>query len=228
MRSLQSANRRRMLNTSYAGGSQARTFCAWRRFGRGDDSGAPCQERHRSQSHHFSFDDRTSFRCAPRECRFRTRWHIDQQLAEQVEQALSNLYESIESDRLTAEDEFLQLFAKHLRTAGIKNKGEDVLGRWLVISKRVGRNPSGRVGPHGLSARAHQKYARFCIPHAQAPRFSDALHGSRQRNRETFRPKTHPATTHNELIKDGRFVLSAAVSMRSKSGDTNRASCAML
>ncbi len=39
---------------------------------------------------------------------FRDRWHIDAQLAESVEAALSNLYESIEANRLTPEEEFLR------------------------------------------------------------------------------------------------------------------------
>src|SRR3989344_5710150 len=77
---------------------------------------------------------------------FRARWHIDEQLAEQIETALSSLYESIESNKLTAEEEFLELFSKHLKQAGVKNRSNDALPRWLLISKRIGRNPLGEWG----------------------------------------------------------------------------------
>src|SRR3989344_1729788 len=83
--------------------------------------------------HHF--DDRRE------DSDFKVRWHIDDQLAEQVENALTALYESIEANRLTPEEEFLQLFGKHLKQEGVKARPDDVLVRWLMISKRVGKNP---------------------------------------------------------------------------------------
>src|ERR1700691_3067650 len=57
--------------------------------------------------HHFDDERETAD--------FHDRWHTDAQLAESVESALTNLYESIETNRLTPEEEFLQIFAKHLR-----------------------------------------------------------------------------------------------------------------
>ena len=77
---------------------------------------------------------------------FRSRWHVDEQLGDQVEAALSSLYAAIELDKLTPEEEFLELFAKHLKQAGVKNRAPEVLPRWLLISKRIGRNPLGEWG----------------------------------------------------------------------------------
>src|SRR3989338_3785734 len=88
--------------------------------------------------HHFN--DRRE------DANFKTRWHVDEQLAEAVEHALVNLYESIESHQLTPEEEFIELFNKHLREAGIKNRPPEVLVRWLSISKRIGKNPLGDWG----------------------------------------------------------------------------------
>ena len=45
---------------------------------------------------------------------FKTRWHVDAALSEQVENALTALYESLEANRLTPQEEFIELFAKAL------------------------------------------------------------------------------------------------------------------
>ncbi len=138
---------------------------------------------------------------------FRARWYTDEQLAEQVEQALSELHESIEANRLTSEDEFLQLFGKHLKSAGVKNRPEEVLPHWLTISKRLGRNPLGEWGrmdsPH-VRIKNTRDFAYLTLKrHGSPMHFTEVAKGIEK----LFNRKTHPATTHNELIKDGRFVL---------------------
>jgi hypothetical protein len=138
---------------------------------------------------------------------FRARWYIDSTLAEQVESALSELHESIEPNRLTPEDEFLQLFAKYLKSAGVKNRAEESLGRWLAISKRLGRNPLGEWGrmdsPH-VRIKNTRDFAYLTLKrHGSPMHFTEVAKGIEK----LFNRQTHPATTHNELIKDGRFVL---------------------
>ena len=138
---------------------------------------------------------------------FRTRWYTDEQLAEQVEEALTELYESIEANRLTPEDEFLQLFSKHLKTAGVKNRPEEALSHWLAISKRLGRNPLGEWGrmdsPH-VRIKNTRDFAYLTLKrHGSPMHFTEVAKGIEK----LFNRRTHPATTHNELIKDGRFVL---------------------
>ncbi len=138
---------------------------------------------------------------------FRTRWYTDEQLADAVEEALTNLYESIEPNRLTSEDEFLQLFAKHLKQAGVKTRPDDVLMRWLLISKRVGRNPLGEWGrmesPH-VRIKNTRDFAYLTLKRNGSPmHFVEVAKGITK----LFNRETHPATTHNELIKDSRFVL---------------------
>ena len=149
--------------------------------------------------HHFS--DRRE------DPNFKARWHVDEQLAEAVERALSALYEGIEPNRLTPEEEFIELFSKHLREQGVKNRPPEVLIRWLHISKRIGKNPLGEWG-------------RIESPHARIKNTRDFAyltlkrHGSPMHFTEVaksveklFDRRAHPATTHNELIKDARFVL---------------------
>jgi hypothetical protein len=138
---------------------------------------------------------------------FRSRWHTDEQLAEQVEEALSNLHDSIEANRLTPEDEFLQLFAKYLKQEGIKNRPNDVMERWLLISKRIGKNPLGEWGrmdsPH-VRIKNTRDFAYLTLKrHGSPMHFTEVAKGIEK----LFGREAHPATTHNELIKDSRFVL---------------------
>ncbi len=149
--------------------------------------------------HHF--DDRRE------DNDFKARWHVDEQLAEQIEAALSSLYESIEPNKLTAEEEFLELFEKHLKQAGVKNRSKEVLPRWLLISKRIGRNPLGEWGrqdsPH-VRIKNTRDFAYLTLKRHGSPMHFIEVAKSIEK---LFGRKTHPATTHNELIKDGRFVL---------------------
>lgn len=138
---------------------------------------------------------------------FRTRWHVDEQLADQVERALMRLYESVEENQLTAEEEFLQLFGKHLKQEGVKQKPDDIMLRWLSISKRLGKNPLGEWGrtdsPH-VRIKNTRDYAYLTLKrHGSPMHFTEVA----KTIEKLFKRKTHPATTHNELIKDGRFVL---------------------
>lgn len=138
---------------------------------------------------------------------FRSRWHIDDQLAEQVENALTALYEAIEPNRLTPEEEFLQMFSRHLKQEGVKTRPDDVLVRWLLISKRIGKNPLGEWGriesPH-VRIKNTRDFAYLTLKrHGSPMHFTEVAKGIEK----LFGRETHPATTHNELIKDNRFVL---------------------
>lgn len=138
---------------------------------------------------------------------YRARWYTDEQIADQVERALANLYASTDANKLTPEEEFLQIFANALKQEGIKNRPNDVLSRWLNISKRVGRNPLGEWG-HTDSPQVRIKNTRdFAYltlkRHGSPMHFIEVAKGIDK----LFSRETHPATTHNELIKDNRFVL---------------------
>ena len=138
---------------------------------------------------------------------FKARWHTDEALAESVEAALSSLYQSIEPNKLTPEEEFLELFARHLKQEGVKNRAVEALPRWLLISKRIGRNPLGEWGrqdsPH-VRIKNTRDFAYLTLKrHGSPMHFTEVA----KNIEKLFGRKTHPATTHNELIKDNRFVL---------------------
>lgn len=138
---------------------------------------------------------------------FKTRWHADKELAESVERALANLHESTETTNLTPEEEFLELFAKHLKQEGVKSRTPDIHLRWLHMSKRVGKNPLGEWGrmesPH-VRIKNTRDFAYLALKRHGSPMHFFEVAKSIEK---LFGRKAHPATTHNELIKDGRFVL---------------------
>ncbi len=149
--------------------------------------------------HHFSYRREDN--------NFRERWHVDEQLAEQIEAALSALHEATEANKLTPEEEFLELFAKYLKQEGVKNRPPEALPRWLLISKRIGRNPLGEWGrqdsPH-VRIKNTRDFAYLTLKrHGSPMHFIEVA----KNIEKLFGRKTHPATTHNELIKDNRFVL---------------------
>lgn len=138
---------------------------------------------------------------------FKARWHVDEQLAEAVERALTALYESIEPNRLTPEEEFVELFSKFLREQGVKSRPPEVLIRWLYISKRIGKNPLGEWGrmesPH-VRIKNTRDFAYLTLKRHGSPMHFTEVAKSVEK---LFLRRAHPATTHNELIKDNRFVL---------------------
>lgn len=134
------------------------------------------------------------------------RWYTKKHIADIVEKALINVYQSFDRDELVPEEEVLNRFRGHL--VGLTDKQDDVvLKRWLQISKQIAANPLGEWG-HAQSPNVRVKgirdYAYLVVKR----------HGSPMHFREVaeaieslFSKKAHTATTHNELIKDERFVL---------------------
>jgi hypothetical protein len=138
---------------------------------------------------------------------FRSRWFSDRDLADSVERALTILHDTIEPTRLTPEEEFIQIFNKELRALNVRAKSDDVLKAYLGISKRLGKNPLGEWGkvesPH-VRIKNTRDFAYLTLKrHGSPMHFTEVARGIEK----LFKRKTHPATTHNELIKDGRFVL---------------------
>lgn len=137
---------------------------------------------------------------------FRSRWHTDESLADAIERALMALHDEI-GDKLTPEEEFVQLFTKFLKEEQVKNRQPEVVMRWLMLSKRVGKNPLGEWGkadsPH-VRIKNTRDFAYLTLKrHGSPMHFVEVA----KTIEKLFKRKTHPATTHNELIKDGRFVL---------------------
>jgi len=138
---------------------------------------------------------------------FLARWHIDPVIAKRIHEALANLYTSLDDEEVVGEAEMLSRFLDELKGVSEAYKRDEVLKRWLTLSKKVGKNPLGEWGKVSASAirtKGIRDYAYLAIKRKGAPmHFSEVA----ETIGAVFSKKAHVATTHNELIKDPRFVL---------------------
>jgi hypothetical protein len=138
---------------------------------------------------------------------FRHRWHVNEDLAKKVEDALRKLYSNLNNQDLLPETEMVNKFLEHLEGVSEKYKNQEVVKRWLNISKAVGRNALGDWGvskSSNIKTKGVRDYAFLVIrKHGSPIHFRDVA----KQITVMFNKKAHVATTHNELIKDKRFVL---------------------
>jgi hypothetical protein len=138
---------------------------------------------------------------------FRHRWHVNEQLSKQVEEALHKLYGGLSTEDLLPESEMVQKLLNHLEDVSEKYKNQEIMKRWLSISKKVGRNALGDWGvtnSSNVKTKGVRDYAFLVIRRHGSPiHFRDVA----KQIEKLFNKKAHVATTHNELIKDKRFVL---------------------
>jgi hypothetical protein len=138
---------------------------------------------------------------------FAHRWYLNEELAEQVENSIKKLYESLSDEDIIPENEIIQNFLLHISNLSENYKNEEVIKRWLRLSKKIASNPLGewgRVESSNINIKGIRDYAYLVI----------RKHGSPIHFREVadlinklFGKRAHVATCHNELIKDPRFVL---------------------
>ncbi|MBI2048419.1 MAG: hypothetical protein HYT30_00630 [Parcubacteria group bacterium] len=138
---------------------------------------------------------------------FERRWHVDGETMDKVQTALRALHDAVDPDHLIPEEDFLNKFNTCLATAGVKKQPKEVLSRWLSISKKLARNPLGEWG-HADSPHVRVKSMRD-LAYLTLKRHGSPMHFTEVAKaiEKLFKRPAHPATCHNELIKDGRFVL---------------------
>lgn len=134
-------------------------------------------------------------------------WYVDAELAQKVETALKSLYEGLNDEELIPESEMIDRFLKELQIINDKHRNQEVLRRWLSISKNIGKNPLGEWGQSAspnVKTKGVRDFAYLAVKKHGSP-----LHFKEVANliEKMFERKAHVATTHNELIKDNRFVL---------------------
>ncbi len=148
-----------------------------------------------------------SFKRKKEDEEFKHRWHVNEALAKQVEASLIKLYVGLTDQDLLPESEMVNKFLEHLEDVSEKYKNQEVVRRWLSLSKTVGKNAIGEWGvAHSPNVRTKgmRDYAFLVIrKHGSPIHFKEV---ARQISL-IFKKKAHVATTHNELIKDSRFVL---------------------
>jgi DNA-directed RNA polymerase delta subunit len=139
---------------------------------------------------------------------FRHRWHIDDVLAKKVHEALRKLYKNLSRNDLVSELDIIANFLTHVEDISDSHKGDSsILKRWLSLSKTIGRNQLGEWGlmsSPNIKAKGMRDYAFLVIRRHGSPIHFREVARSIEK---LFGKKAHVATTHNELIKDPRFVL---------------------
>lgn len=138
---------------------------------------------------------------------FYARWHVDADTAELVHQALTRLYGSLSDSEVLTEGDMIDRFLEELKDVNDAYKDEEILKRWLALSKTMAANPLsewGKASSPTIRTKGIRDYAYLVIKRSGQPmHFSDVAKAITQ----LFAKEAHVATTHNELIKDQRFVL---------------------
>ena len=138
---------------------------------------------------------------------FLARWHVDHSTAKRIHEALSKLYSALSDSEVMSEGDLLDRFLEELKDVNDSYKNEEVMKRWLALSKHIGSNPLaewGRVSAPAIRIKGVRDYAYLAIKRNGGPmHFSEVAKAIGS----LFSKKAHIATTHNELIKDPRFVL---------------------
>ena len=160
------------------------------------------------QNHiHFLLVAGSHFKKLKEDEEFKHRWHINDELAKKVEESLRKLYKNLADDELLPESELIKNFLEHLKDVAEEYKKEEILKRWLSLSKKIGKNPLGEWGvahSKNVHVKGIRDYAYLAIrKHGSPIHFKEVAKAIAT----MFDKKAHVATTHNELIKDPRFVL---------------------
>lgn len=139
--------------------------------------------------------------------KFHHRWLVDTETADKIHESLRRFYKSLSNDDLLPESEMMGKFLEHVKDVSEKYRNKEIARRWLGISKQIDRNPLGewgKVDSPNVRTKGIRDYAYLVLrKHGSPIHFREVA----KEIEKTFRKKAHEATTHNELIKDPRFVL---------------------
>ncbi len=156
---------------------------------------------------HFLLVLGNEFKKSKEDDHFKHRWHVDAVISEKVEGAIRNLYKGLSKDALISDSEIIESFLTHASDISTKYRKEEIIRRWLNISKKIGRNPLGEWGraeSPNINVKGIRDYAFLVIRRHGSPiHFREVA----EQINKLFNKKAHVATCHNELIKDSRFVL---------------------
>lgn len=148
-----------------------------------------------------------SFKKKKEDEHFHHRWYIDEELSDKVHDSLHKLYTNLSDSDLVSEQDIINSFLEHVKEVSDEYKKEEILRRWLALSKAISKNPLGEWGKASspnVNAKGMRDYAFLVIrKHGSPIHFTEVA----KQIEKLFKRRAHVATTHNELIKDPRFVL---------------------
>ena len=160
-----------------------------------------------TQNHfHFLMVIGEEFKREKEDEEFKHRWYVDAELSEKIKATLRKLYSKLSDDELVFEGDLISSFLEEVKDLNEKYKSEEVVKRWLSVSHKIGKNPLGewgRTSSSNVNAKGMRDFAFLVIrKHGSPIHFKEVAKAITQ----YFNKKAHVATTHNELIKDPRFV----------------------
>ncbi len=161
-----------------------------------------------TQNHlHFLLFVGEDFTKEKEDLEFKHRWSVDKELARKIHSALRTLYSTLSDDEILLESDMVEKFLTEVKDVNEKYKNAEIAKRWLALSKLIDKNPLGEWGKSkspNINAKGMRDYAYLVIRRHGSPiHFREVA----KLITELFHKKAHVATTHNELIKDPRFVL---------------------
>ena len=138
---------------------------------------------------------------------FHHRWTIDSEMADKVHEALRKLHGNIREEDLIPEKDIIASMKKYGEEIAKETISDDIARSWLNISKIITSNALGEWGyfyspnirPRGVRDLAFLVFRKEGSP----MHFLEVA----KKIASYFARDAHPATVHNELIKDDRFVL---------------------
>lgn len=138
---------------------------------------------------------------------FTRRWHVDDDIAKAVETALKEVHGKVRPSDVLTEDQLVENVKTCLTRVNAKYRNRDTILRWLELSQCLVRNPLGEWGREtapGIKVKNIRDYGYLAMKrHGSPMHFREVARAIK----ELFGKQAHEATTHNELIKDDRFVL---------------------
>lgn len=156
---------------------------------------------------HFLLVVGEEFKRSKEDADFKHRWHVDAEISKKIESTLRKIYSKMSDDELIMEGDLISSFLEEVKDLNEKHKNEEVIKRWLSLSHKIDKNPMGEWGKASSSnvkAKGMRDYAFLVIrKHGEPIHFKEVAKAIGL----YFDKKAHVATTHNELIKDPRFVL---------------------
>lgn len=161
-----------------------------------------------TQNHiHFILVVSDAFTKLKEDDNFHYRWTTDPEFAEKVHSSLKNLCSNFSEGDLISESELITKFLEELKGISGDPKVDQFADKWLRLSKLLSKNPLGEWGlitSPNIRMRGIRDYAYLVLRQSKEPmHFADVA----KKINKTFNRAAHPATCHNELIKDTRFVL---------------------
>jgi len=134
-------------------------------------------------------------------------WTTEEKKAKTVHDVLRALHKKVAKEETISEEELFSFLKKNLTEKFSDIPEEEILRSWLHISKAVDKNILGEWGSAG-SPIIHPKSTKD-LAYLVLKKQGSPMHFSEVANfiSNLFSRKAHSETVHNELIKDGRFVL---------------------